>query len=141
MTDHPIVVTLPGEVYDPLREIAEAKDQTLEQIVVEQLRSVISVSLPQLPPDEESELVAFKFLTEDTLRGIAREQMPQNDQERMQVLMDKNNSGTISANEHEELAALVERGQRLMLRKAWAAGILMERGHKITGADMAQENG
>lgn len=62
------------------------------------------------------------------------------DQAMMQVLMDKNNLGTINSDEYIQLQHLVERGQRLTLRKAWAAGILMERGYTITGQDFAAEN-
>ncbi len=140
MSDHTITVNLPDAIFNPIREIAEAKAQPIEAIVLDQLRSVMSVSLPSLPPDEEAELAAFKFLSDDTLRNIAREQMPQKDQVVMQGLMDKNNFGDITAEEHQTLSELVERGQRLMLRKAWAAGVLMERGYKITGEDMTSEN-
>ncbi len=141
MTDHSVTLILPETIFDPIQQIAEAKSQSVEQVVIDQLRSVMSVSLPNLPRDEESELVAFKFLSDDTLQNIAREQMSQSMQARMQNLMDRNNLGNITSEEHEELAQLVERGQRLILRKAWAVGVLMERGYKMTGQDMAPENG
>ena len=140
MSDHPVTVTLPEALYAPIREIAEAKSQTVERVLIEQLQSVLAVKLPPLPPDEESELVAFKFLSDDTLRNIAREQLSTRIQEQMQSLMDRNTSGTITAQEHQELSQLVERGQRLALRKAWAAGVLMERGYKIIGDDFMPEN-
>src|ERR1041384_7767331 len=128
MSDHPVTVTLPEALYAPIREIAEAKSQTVERVLIEQLQSVLAVKLPPLPSDEESELVAFKFLSDDTLRNIAREQLSTRIQEQMQALMDRNTSGTITPQEYEELSQLVERGQRLTLRKAWSAGVLMERG-------------
>ena len=137
MADHPVTVNLPDTIFDPIRRIAEAKAQSVEQVVIDQLRSVLSIAMPNLSADEESELVAYKFLSDDTLRNIAREKMPRQVQERMQALMDRNNFGTITPEEHAELSELVERSQRLMLRKAWAAGVLMERGHKVTGRDMA----
>lgn len=140
MTDHVITVRLPDAVFDPIHQIAEARAQPIEQVVLEQLRSVLSIPLPDLPSDEESELIAFKFLSDDVLRNIAREQMPKRDQERMQILMDRNNFGTITPEEYEELSQFVERGQRLMLRKAWAAGVLMERGYTITSQDMAVDD-
>ncbi|MCC6615842.1 MAG: hypothetical protein IT320_20395 [Anaerolineae bacterium] len=140
MTDHPVLVNLPDAIFDPLRQIAEEKGQSVEAILIEQLRSVQSVVLPALSADEERELIAFKFLSEDTLRAIAKEQMPDAMQAQLQQLMDKNNLGTITPAEHGELTELVERSQRLMLRKAWAAGILMERGHSITGADFADDH-
>jgi hypothetical protein len=140
MTDHPVTVSLPDTIFDPLHKIAESRAQSVEEVLVDQLRSAMSVSLPALPHDEESELVAYKFLSDDTLYGIVREQMPSKAQDLMQVLMDKNTFGTISPEEYQELTELVDRGQRLTLRKAWAAGILMERGHHITGEDFAQED-
>jgi hypothetical protein len=138
---HPITLTMPDQIYDPIMEIAEAKSVTVEEVGIAQLRSVQSVTLPSLPADEESELIAFKFLSDDTLRAIAREQMLKRDQSRMQLLMTRNNMGDITADERDELAALVERGQRLTLRKAWGAAILIERGYAITADDMADENG
>jgi hypothetical protein len=57
----------------------------------------------------------------------------------MQSLMDQNTLGTITPQEYQELTELVERGQRLTLRKAWAAGVLMERGYQITGDDFTAE--
>jgi hypothetical protein len=140
MTDHPITANLPDPIFDPIQKMAEAKAKSVEQIVIDQLRSALSIPLPVLPPDEESELVAFKFLSDDTLRNIAREQTPRRIQERMQVLMERNNLGTITPEEYAELTELVDRSQRLMLRKAWAAGVLMERGYAISGEDMAPED-
>jgi hypothetical protein len=63
---------------------------------------------------------------------IAREQMPDNLQIRMQDLMDNNSVGTITSEEYTELEGLVERGQRLMVRKSEAAALLTRRGYKIT---------
>lgn len=140
MADQPLTVHLPDAILDPIRQIAAAKARSVEQVIVDQLRSVLSIELPAtLPPDEESELVAFKFLSDDTLRNIAREQMSRALQERMQPLMDRNNFGTVTPDEYAELTELVERGNRLTLRKAWAAGVLMERGYPITEKDFVQD--
>ena len=84
---------------------------------------------------EIAELDALKALSDDTLWTIAREQMPDDVQARMQVLMDRNSLGQISDDEYRELETLVEHGNRLMVRKAEAAGILMERGYKFTQQD------
>ncbi len=140
MNDYAITVNLPETIFDSFQQIAEAKAQSVEQVVLDQLRSVLDISLPNIAPDEETELVAFKFLSDDTLRSIAREQMSYTLQERMQVLMNRNNFGSVLPDEYHELSELVERGQRLTLRKAWAAGILMERGYKITGQDWTGED-
>lgn len=87
----------------------------------------LSPPLPALPPDEQAELDALKHLSDDTLWTIAREQMPDNVQARAHELMDKNSHGEISSEEYTELEKLVERSDRLMVRKAEAAALLRER--------------
>jgi hypothetical protein len=104
--------------------------------MIEYLRA-LSAPLPALPPDEEAELEALKNLSDDALWTIAREQMPDNLQTRMQDLMDKNTLGTITPDDYSELETLVERGQQLMVRKSEAAALLTQRGYKVTPKDMA----
>ena len=104
-------------------------------MMIEYLRT-LSAPLPTLPPEEEAELDALKNLSEDALWTIAREQMPDDLQGRMQDLMDKNSVGTITTEEYIEFEGLVERGQRLMVRKSEAAALLTRRGCKVTPKDM-----
>lgn len=132
MSDYMLAV--PEAVYDRAREIAEATSRPVDQVLLDQLKR-LSVPLPILPPDEQAELDALRQLSDDTLWTIAREQMPQDIQNRMQILMDRNSLGTITPKEYQELEQYVERGQRLMLRKAEASGILMKRGYKFTQDD------
>ena len=61
--------------------------------------------------------------------------MPEQAQTRAQVLMDRNSSGQISDQDYVELEQLVQRADRLMLRKAEAASILRKRGHTFAQAD------
>ena len=93
------------------------------------------LSLPLLPPDEQAELDALKHLSDDALRTIAREQMPEAVQVRAHLLMDKNANDAISDAEYAELQTLVERADRLMVRKAEASGILHSRGNPFTQRD------
>jgi hypothetical protein len=132
MSDY--MLTVPPEVYRRARRIARKTSQQVEQVLIDHLKT-LSEPLPLLPPDEQEELDALRHLSDDALWTIAREQMPANVQARMQILMDKNNFGTIQADEYAELEQYVESGNRLMVRKAEAAGILMERGHKFTQQD------
>jgi hypothetical protein len=80
--------------------------------------------LPILPPEEQAELDALHHLSDDALWTIAREQMPADVQARAHDLMDRK---TLSNEEQAELDLLVERGDRLMLRKAEASAILRDR--------------
>ena len=134
MSDY--MLTVPQEVYDRVRQIAEETAQPVDQVMLDYLRTMAD-SLPALAPDEEAELAALRNLSDDALWTIARESMPENLQAQMQTLMDKNSLGTIASEERSELESLVERGQRLMLRKSEAAALLTRRGYKVTPGDMA----
>lgn len=130
---------VPEEIFLLARQIAEDASVSAEQVLLEHLKT-LTAPLSGLPPDEQAELSALQHLSNDALRTIAREQMPQDVQDRMQILMDKNSLGTISSEEYQELADYVERGNRLMVRKAEAAGILTERGFTFTQADFKPDN-
>jgi hypothetical protein len=130
------MLAVPDEVYHRARQIAHDTAKPIEQILIDHLKTLAPV-LPVLAPDEEAELEALHHLSDDALWTIAAEQMPDDLQARMQILMDKNSRGTINPDEYSELESLVERGQRLMLRKSEAAAILTQRGYKVRPQDMA----
>jgi hypothetical protein len=113
-------LTIPEDVYERVRKIAETHAAPIEDVMLSHLRNM-AIPLPVLPPDEQQELDALRYLSDDALWTIAKEQMPHDIQERMQVLMDANNFGTITDTEYAELAGYVERGNRLTLRKSEAA--------------------
>ena len=86
-----------------------------------------------LPIDEQVELEALQQLSNDVLLMIAAEQMPSSIiQSRLQTLMTQHKRGVLAYSDYQELESLVERGDRLMLRKAEAAAILKQRGYPIT---------
>jgi hypothetical protein len=141
MSDHAVTLTVPDYIYDRARKIAEATAQPIEQVLRKEIVEGLSEPLPRLAADEEAELGALDQLSDDALWTMAREQMSGDLQARMQVLMERNSAGSISDAERHELEALVERGQRLMLRKAEASAILTRRGHRIMPKDLAPRVG
>ena len=110
-------ISIPDALYEKARLLAEQSAQSVDEIIRERLTEAFDQAALDLPVDERAELQAMTYLSDDTLWTIAREQMQPAKQERMSMLMDKNSFGTISDDEYQELSALVEGGQRLMLRK------------------------
>lgn len=133
MTDQ-IVLTIPDDISARARQIAETTAQPVEQVLIDHLKT-LSTPLPALPPDEQAELDALQHLSDDALWTMAQEQMPDDVQARAHVLMDRNTRGLISEEEYAELELLVQRADRLMLRKAEAAVLLQQRGHTFTQQD------
>jgi len=127
-------LTVPDEMVAAARQIAAATAQPVEAVLLSRLKTALP--LPILPPDEESELAALAHLSDDALWTLAREHMPRDLSEQMEILMDKNSLGTITPEAYKELEILVERGQRLTLRKSEAAAILARRGYRITPQDL-----
>src|SRR5690606_12846674 len=109
-------------------QIAEDTARPVDKVMLDYLWA-LSAPLPALPLDEEAELEALKHLSDDALWTIARDQMPRDMQTRVELLMDRNSSGTITPDEYRELAALVARGQQLMVHKSEAAALLTGRGY------------
>lgn len=129
MSDY--TLSIPEDLYTRIMQIARETSRPVDQVILDSLRQ-LAAGLPLLPPDEEAELDALKGLSDDALWTIAREQMPEADQRQMQFLMDQHSQGTISPAEKTELTRLVERGQRLLLRKSEAAALLTQRGHRVS---------
>ena len=96
MSDY--LLTVPEEIYTRARQTVEATSQAVDQVMIAYLRT-LSAPLPSLPPEEETERKALKNLSDDALWAIGRAQMLDELQARMQVLMDKNTFGTITADE------------------------------------------
>jgi hypothetical protein len=105
-------------------------------VLLRQIEQSLSDPLAELPVDEQAELHALAYLSDEALWTIVREQMPADKQTRMQALMDKNNLGEIGEAEYAELSRLVEQGQKLTLRKAQAGALLTGRGYTVTPQDM-----
>lgn len=94
----------------------------------------------EIPAEEWAALEAMANLSDDALWVAAREQIPAEVQARMSVLMTKNYFGTITDEEYAELAAYVEEGDKLMLRKSYAMKYLMDRGYTVTFEDLKPVN-
>lgn len=134
MTDH--TISIPDSLYQKAQQIAQQKSLSVDEVIRTRLEGAFDQPLFDLPDDEKEELKAMAYLSDDTLWTIAREQMPNPVQERMSVLMTRNTRGTITDAEYSELAELVERGNRLTLRKAQAMKYLTDRGHTVTADNL-----
>jgi len=121
-------ITIPENLSSRLRQLAARRRQPVESIIEDRLFTSLDDELDNLPSDEQAELRALHHLSNDALRAIAAEQMTSVNQALMGQLMAKNSKGELNQEEQETLAELVERGDRLMVRKAEAAAILVQRG-------------
>jgi hypothetical protein len=125
-------VSIPNTLYEKARRLAKQTSQPVDDVICTRLEGALDQPVLDLPSDERAELQALTYLSDDTLWTIAREQMAPALQESMSQLMEKNSQGSISEDEHRSLVALVERGQRLTLRKSQAMKLLLDRGYSVS---------
>jgi hypothetical protein len=137
MSDYAVTLPVPEEIYDRARQVAVGTAQSVEAVLLQQLQAAFMAPLPPLPPDEQRELEALTSLSDEALWTLAREEMAQDKQARLQVLMDANSQGALDEAQRIELETLVAQGQRLGVRKAQAAALLTERGYRVTRETLA----
>jgi hypothetical protein len=141
MSDYPVTLPVPADIYDRASHMAKVTSRSVEAVLLQRLKDAFAASLPELPLHEQRELDALGLLSDEALWTIAREQMAENKQARMQTLMDANTEGMLDDIQRSELEALIEQGQRLSMRKAKAAALLTERGYAMTLDDLSSANG
>ena len=134
-------ISIPEELSTRLRQLAARRGRPVEEILTDRLLTALDEELDNLPAAEAAELRALHHLSEDALRAIAAEQMSAENQARLAQLLEGQAQGTLTRVEQETLAALVERGDQLMLRKAEAAAILVHRGYSGSAAELMRGSG
>jgi hypothetical protein len=125
-------ITIPDTLYEKAQRLAQHTAQSVDDLICTQLEGALDQPMLDLPRDERAELHAMAYLSTDALWTMAREQMPPDIQHAMSHLMEKNSQGTITDEEFRDLSMLVERGQRLTLRKAQAMKLLLDRGYAVS---------
>lgn len=134
MSDY--TISIPDSLYQKAQQIAQQKSLSVDEVIRIRLEGAFDQPLFDLPDDEKEELKAMAYLSDDTLWTIAREQMQPVLEKRISELLSRNQQGTISTAEYKELEDLVERGDKLTLRKSQAMKYLSERGYSISLDDL-----
>jgi hypothetical protein len=129
-----VILELPQTIYQPVSRMAEATNRPLEDLLVGALQASLP-PLDGLPPELVEELVKLERLDDESLWQAMTSQVPQEQQSALNHLLDKNQAGTLSAQEREELNRLQREADRVMLRKARAAVLLRFRGHRLPTLD------
>jgi hypothetical protein len=129
-------ISIPDTIYEQAQLVARLTSRQVDDVIRARLEGAFKEPLIELPADEEAELQALTYLSDDALWTIAREQMQPHLQKRISELLEKNQAGTLDNAESAELTELIERGDKLTLRKSQAMRFLAQRGHSISLSDL-----
>jgi hypothetical protein len=133
-----ITLTLPDNVLQPVQRVAQATQQSVEELLVTALQAALP-TLEGLPPDLIQHLVALESLDDQALWRVMLETVPLDQQHRLHDLLIRNQASVLTESEHEQLAVLQQQTDLVMLRKARAAVLLRFRGRRVpTLAELSQ---
>lgn len=136
----PLIVTLPEDITEQAQTIAEMTERPVEQVVIDHMRT-LGAPDSTLSHELRSELEALQYLSDDALWVIAREQVTAQLQGRINDLLDASRADEMTEEMRDELAALLDRADSVMLRKAEAAVLLKRRGYELTPDDLRSPHG
>lgn len=131
MATRTVTVELPETLYQQAKVTAAATSLSLEEVLAQS----IALSLPpledDLPTDLRAELSALMLLSDDDLWQVARSELPEEQQERLEALTELRKERELSNDEAEEFESLFAAGEKIMVRKAESYRLLTRRGYTI----------
>lgn len=137
MATQKLMVDLPEAVYQHLSRIAEQIHQPIEVLLTQSVISNLPPSAENAPPEMTAELLTMLTFSVEKLLKVADSQLSPT-QERHLELLEKKQTGSISAEELQELDALPT--DQLLLRKTYAEAVLRWRGHRGSAVEeLSQE--
>lgn len=125
-----LTLTLPDNLYHPIYRLAETTHEPVEDVLLTALRASLP-PLDGLPADLIKELTELEFRDSGSLRRTLLEKVRPDHQERLELLLDKNQQGILTEEEQYELSLLQKSADRIMFRKARAAVLLRFRGERL----------
>ena len=131
-----ITVTLPEDVYEQLEARAHTAARSVEDVVAETLaRTLPPAPELDLPPAVQAELKAMEQLSDEALWAIARSTANDDKIALYDVLIERQHTGTLTAEGRHLLTQLRDEADALTLRKAHAYALLQSRGYTLPSLD------
>lgn len=126
-TNSPLHLNLPPDLYDRIQDVAARSERPVESVIVDSLALLFNV-----PTADWAQLAAtLDTLGEAQLWAVAHRRTAWTAAERLRELTARGKQAELSQAEQDELAALVDEADRMMLLRSEALRILQQRGHNI----------
>lgn len=126
-----VTLQIPETLYQRLVNTASATQRPLEEVMLHALQVGSPPAWDDVPEEFQADIAALDKLDDNTLWQIAHSQKTAADMERYNILLESNQSSTLTEAERLELMALRNAADRFMLCKAQAAALLRWRGHSV----------
>ena len=131
MPNQTIPIQLPEAIYQRLQQVAHATHHSIEEVVLQTIRGNLPPSLDDLSPELHGAVADLQRMSDEALWAVTKEPLPPHQWRRHQRLLRKGQEDTLSAAEHQELAALRAAADRFVTRRSYALALLKWHGHTI----------
>jgi hypothetical protein len=136
MTTHTITVTVPEDVYAQLEAQARTTARSVDDLVTQTLVRALPPQVEgDLPPSVQVELQAMAHLSDEALWAIAGSTANDDKQALYDLLIERQNTGSLTTEGRRMLAQLREDTDALMVRKGHAYALLHSRGYTLPQLD------
>ncbi len=130
MTRAVLTLELPQDVYERVQRAAKGMNQPVEKTLVDIVRAA-TPSLDRVPDEFRRELESMEDRSDAELGEIVRGRATAAQQLRLERLLDQNRRGELTERGRRALERLRSEGDRLTLRRSYAALLLKYRGHPV----------
>lgn len=131
MTAQGINLELPPSLYQKIKEMAEASQKSLSEVLIQSIRTGAPPSLDKVPERFQTDLKSLSRLNDELLFEIMEQELSNTRQRRYEALLRKNEQGPLEESEQQALSTVREEADLLMFRRAYAAALLKWRGHRV----------
>lgn len=131
MMTQSVTVELSPSLFQRLQQAADTMHRSVEEIIEQSLQGNLPPALTDVPPALQQETEALQRADRETLWQIAQEQVPVQQWERHEELLNLNQSGEISDRERDELSHLRQQTDIFVLRRSYVLALLKWRGYAL----------
>ncbi len=131
MTLYTHTIQISEQTFQRLFSQAQAKQTTVSELAERALSRVLPPSVDHVPEKWRADLQQMQQMSDEMLWRIARTEMPVDRVALYDQLVEAAQQGTLLPNEQQQLDALHEDADLLMIHRSYAWLLLQSRGHKI----------
>ena len=126
-----VTLNLPDNIYKRLQRLSQTLQRPLEEFLIEAVTTALPL-LDDLPPEMIDDMIALALLNDEALWRVARSTLATADQERLDLLLDKQGREALTAAEQQELDQLLSEYERVVLARGQAAVLLKQRKYDVS---------
>jgi len=131
MASHTVMITLPETLYERVRISAEASARPIEDVLSQFIATSYPALEDDLPPEMRSEFAGWLLFSDAKLWEIAQSRFEESKQIELEKLVELQKQRSLITSEQGRLNQLLVESQELMLRKAEAQRLLVQRGIRV----------